>query len=365
MYYRRPLPVASSVYRPLDVSRYVVTTAGGFWPVIQSLPDGRLGVVTRDGDFHIGERGRLVFVTSPDGGESWSHDSVISADGPDNRDPAFGVAPDGTLVACFIKWDLYGEEVQDPAKGRGKSTPLYITRSTDGGETWSRGELMHEQGHEEWSGAQDTGPDTPNRFYSAFGKILTLSDGTMLMGYHVHQFEPPGHAAAFVVRSSDNGRTWTDQSNIAKDFLETALCDLGDGHLIAVMRSNALWQSDSYDGGYTWSDPHQVTDDMEFPGDILRLQDGRLLLTYGRRVPPYGVQGMVSRDEGKTWDRDHKIFLVGDCSSTDCGYPSSLQREDGAIVTVYYAWDTVAEHEQMRGIGVHGAALIYRPEDLG
>ena len=73
---------------------------------------------------------------------------------------------------------------------------------------------------------------------------------------------------------------------------------------------------------------------------------------------------MVSHDEGRTWDRDHKLFLVGDCSTTDCGYPSSVQRDDGTIVTVYYAWDTVTEHDKRRQTGVHGAALLYSPENL-
>ena len=75
MDYRRPLPVFSGIYRPLLTRRFIVTTVGGFFPVIQKLPDGRLGVVARGGDFHVGERGTLVFVTSSDGGESWSHAS--------------------------------------------------------------------------------------------------------------------------------------------------------------------------------------------------------------------------------------------------------------------------------------------------
>ena len=103
MYFRKPMPVASSVYRTLDTRRYMMMPMGGFWPVIQKLPNGHLGVVTRDGDFHVGERGRLVFVTSPDGGESWSHATVISEDGRDNRNPALGArGGDGTLPAGGI-----------------------------------------------------------------------------------------------------------------------------------------------------------------------------------------------------------------------------------------------------------------------
>ncbi len=364
MYYKRPLPVTSGVYRPLATRRYYMMTMGGFWPVIQKLPGGSLGVVIRDGDFHIGERGRLVFLTSPDGGESWSHATVISADGPDNRNPAFGVAPDGTLLACFVKADRYVDGEMDHSKGRGEATLMYISRSADRGATWSCGELVREQGREEWSGAKDTGPNDPHRYYSPFGKMVTLPDGAILMGYSVAQSESPRKSAAFVARSRDGGYTWTEVTTIAEGYGEPSLCHLGDGRLLAMLRSRGLWQSDSHDGGHTWGEPRQVTGEMEFPGDVLRLSDGRLLLTYGRRQPPYGVQGMISRDEGRTWDGESRLFLVGDSSTTDCGYPSSVQREDGAIVTVYYAWDTVAEHDKRRRTGIHAAALLYRPEDL-
>ena len=344
MYYRRILPVSSGVYRPLEVHRYVMTTMGGFWPVIQKLPNGNLGVVTRDGDFHIGERGRLVFVTSPDGGESWSHASVISADGPDNRNPAFGVTTDGTLLAAFIKADKYVDGNYDT--GKKEDRELYISRSEDSGATWSKGEPVDWRGHELKS---DGG--------SPYFKMVTLPDGTVLLAYS-------SPAGGCLVRSSDRGATWTDPVMIGKGLGETALCYLGDGHLLAVMRGGALHQMESRDDGYTWSEPRQITDEWEFPGDVLKLQDGRLLLTYGRRVPPYGVQGMVSHDEGRTWDGEQRLFLVTDSSTTDCGYPSSVQRDDGTIVTVYYAWDTVAEFDKRRRTGVHGAALLYRPEDL-
>ena len=103
MYFRRPLHNLSGVLRPLPTERYIMMTMGGYWPVIDKLQNGHLGVVTRDSDFHVGERGRLIFVHSPDGGESWSHSIVISQEGADNRNPAFGVTPRGTLLASFIK----------------------------------------------------------------------------------------------------------------------------------------------------------------------------------------------------------------------------------------------------------------------
>ena len=394
MYYKRELPVASAVYRHLETRRYLMMSLGGYWPVIHKLPDGRLGVLTRDSDIHIGERGRIVFVTSADGGESWSHATVVSAEGPDNRDPGFGVAADGTLLVSFRKADYYtdGHSYNEEAKAPGGRTPIWITRSEDVGATWSEAELVDVQGNEQWSGAGVIGPDAPHRHYSTFGKILTLADGTILMPYIIFTYisssegqlirdsqgqpapgRSPRKCATMLVRSHDGGRTWVDPVNIGEGYVEPALCDLGDGRLLVILRQSmarnrrwVLWQSDSSDNGYNWSKPRPVTGDMEFPGDVIRLKDGRLLLTYGRRVPPYGIQGMVSQDDGRTWDGENRLLLVGDSGTYDCGYPSSVQLEDGTIVTVYYAWDSVADNfeRQHHRLGVHGAALLYQAQDL-
>ena len=381
MYYKRKLPVASGVYRPLETRRYLMMSLGGHWPVMQKLPDGRLGVVTRDSDIHVRERGRLVFVTSADGGESWSHATVISAEGPDNRAPAFGVTSDGTLLVSFIKADRYIDGAWDGTKDRGGHTPMWITRSDDCGATWSEAELVDGQGHEQWSHADRTGPEDPHRYYTPFGKMLTLPDGTILMGHAITPTESPREAqASFLIRSHDSGRTWVDCVTLAEGFYcEPALCHLGGDRFLVMLRntngermhtgahgSNTLWQIDSEDGGYTWTEPRRVTGNMEHPGDAIRLEDGRLLLTYGRREPPYGIQGMVSRDDGRTWDAENRLLLVGDSGTYECGYPSSVQREDGTIVTAYYAWDSVADNfeKQHHRLGVHGAAVLYRAEDL-
>ena len=102
-----------------------------------------------------------------------------------------------------------------------------------------------------------------------------------------------------------------------------------------------LFQSESYDSGYTWSKPHRVTGPKQHPADIIRLSDGRLFLAFSNRTAPYGVWAMTSDDEGKTWNRDRTAILSADSGTWDCGYPSTVELEGGRLYTAYYAIDSM------------------------
>jgi sialidase-1 len=66
----------------------------------------------------------------------------------------------------------------------------------------------------------------------------------------------------------------------------------------------------------------------------LRLRDGRLLMTYGHRRPPFGNQARVSADGGRTWSEP--LILSGDGLNGDLGYPSTVQLGNDRLVTVWY-----------------------------
>jgi hypothetical protein len=85
---------------------------------------------------------------------------------------------------------------------------------------------------------------------------------------------------------------------------------------------------------------------------LLRLRDGRLCLTYGYRAKPYSIRALFSSDQGTTWS--DPIVLRDDAVTWEVGYPRSVARADGKIVTVYYYND--APHNE-RFI----AATIWRP----
>jgi hypothetical protein len=49
----------------------------------------------------------------------------------------------------------------------------------------------------------------------------------------------------------------------------------------------------------------------------------------------YGVCARVSDDQGKTWSRPK--VLISAPGPMDSGYPSTVEMDDGTLVTAYYA----------------------------
>jgi hypothetical protein len=167
--------------------------------------------------------------------------------------------------------------------------------------------------------------------------------------------------ACALYRSKDKARSWEEigiatytlQMTWPEDFLwqrEPSMCVIpnkmyvmcncnrrkGDG-FVRISRST--------DRGETWG-PIIKTPVWGKPAHLLPVRDGRLVMTYGYRRPPYGVRACLSRDFGKTWDMDNEIIIRMDggtpegqprkVGNTDLGYPVSVQLDDDRIFTVYY-----------------------------
>jgi hypothetical protein len=197
--------------------------------------------------------------------------------------------------------------------------------------------------------------------------MLTLPDGTMLMAIYGYEVRPAGQQTAsdrnhsYVYRSTDDGRTWRRISEIGGgklQFNETSLLRLPDGKLKAAMRSRAgsIWIADSSDSGESWTPAKELTPIEVHPPDLTLLPSGRILLTAGNRVGPFGVLGMLS-DETGNFDWSKRFTLMNDAIGRDCGYPSNIVLKDGRVLTVYYA----TRAKEQPGWRVHCGALLYDP----
>ncbi len=324
-------------FRTLDAERYTVMEHGGYWPSAALLKNGELIVVARSGAHHEVTRGsNLVLARSTDLGKTWSEPVWIAASRPneDLRDAFITELKSGTLLMAFHIYRFTSATDYDS-----EHVNAYVTRSEDGGRTWSVPDLVNV---------------APYTFASPHRRIVELPSGTLLMVSSSAYAQIPMWGDIFragaqrgfqsvVFRSHDGGRTWGEPSRIS-DGDETCLLRLPSGKILAAVRGGPVEGSfrrvrmhESLDDGRTWRDLGPVTESSELPGSLLLLRDGRILLSYGdRRAPLFGVQAVVSRDEGRTWDREHRFQVVGDAPNWDCGYPDSIQLPDGRIFTVYY-----------------------------
>jgi hypothetical protein len=112
-----------------------------------------------------------------------------------------------------------------------------------------------------------------------------------------------------------------------------------------------LRQYRSADDGKTWKDEGLLTGYHRHPAHLLRLKDGRVLLSYGNRKDA-AIEVRQSADGGKTWGKPKRVIAL---AAGDQGYPSSAEREDGKIVTVFYA-----QNSPLRK-GITPGAVIWSP----
>lgn len=152
-------------------------------------------------------------------------------------------------------------------------------------------------------------------------------------------------AALFV--SSDLGRSWGLKGIIARDpqqgisYQEPALALDGQGGVRAFMRTagaDGRLATTSSSDGIHWTEPrlHRL---VGHPFHPLALPDGRLLLTYGYREPPYGIRARLLDGPNADPDDFPEYVLRDDGLSPDLGYPWAVQLADGRVLVVYYLTD--------------------------
>ena len=152
----------------------------------------------------------------------------------------------------------------------------------------------------------------------------------------------------FCARSQDGGKTWKFVSWINETpegfGIMPSTIRLGESELLSAIRSRngpKRWIETyrSTDNAKTWKLDTTPAPDVGAgnPPSMIVLADGRVCITYGYRKAPYGIRARLSPDGGRTWQPE--IVLRKDGGGRDIGYPRSVQRSDGKVVTVYYMHD--------------------------
>jgi hypothetical protein len=314
----------------------------------------------------FGRGSRMVTVRSSDRGRTWS-------------EPEFDVYPrvgvNADTAADLSAWGpfdftrpevLVGNVSTQFGKPESRS---YVRVSTDAGRSWTpSAELPLDGLHS----------------LSAINSALVRPDGRCLL--FLTLVSPDGwNRRPLVYASTDDGTGFHFLSFITPERDPYAAADgdwkstyrfgghrwfyprgvmLPSGRILCTLRSQrdptgVMWTElyASDDGGRTWSFLSRVND-FGAPGSLVVLSDGRLVVVYGYRLPPYGIRAVVSEDEGRTWGPE--TIVRDDGGSWDLGYPTAFEVEPGRVGTVYY-FNSRDDRVQANGGVRHIARSIFTP----
>ena len=355
--------------REIPVQRVPLGEAGDYKPNMTMLPDGELLLVadravgsTVHGDFC----NTTPLWRSKDGGLTWSGPEIL--EDASGKETFISCTSKGTLfMTCVTMWGAREYE-GDPGDNTGYYSLLY--RSTDRGRTWPRTKVKLSEEERQAIGAHRPVPDEPGM---GFGTNLDrapleLPDGTLLLGVS-HANSRGGH----LWRSADEGQTWdrsqrihicgwyhnwdgffsnsftyrTDSGKL-KHFIRVGwpsrMTPIRDGRPSVEEGDDQFDRTmitESVDGGVTWSAPRDFGDYGHMYCRVLRLRDGRRLMTYTQRgvTWPIGLRALLNYDDGETWDFENDQIIIEGFTPwggmSGGGFGNTLELADGTLVSCY------------------------------
>jgi hypothetical protein len=333
------------------------------WPNLKLLSGGALAALIFNNASHGHHPGDIECWRSGDGGASWGFAGAATAHEPDTirMNHAAGLAKNGDLLVLAGGWSNRYPEGIARVRGSFRYEVLrpWLSRSTDGGRSWV-------VSREAFPAALPSGQNgTP------FGDMVVARNGDLCVGVYgtldpLDKYEDR-RFRSWLYRSKDDGKTWGEPVVIGPEHNETNIIHLGEGRWLACARGGTGVEGRDFmdlfassDDARSWSRKGQLTGFQRVNGHLLKLNDGRVVFTYGDRAAAAGRKGLeakISGDGGATWSAPVRLV---DWNGLDGGYPSSVQRSDGQVVTAYYASALDGQPaDSMKGY--HMAAIVWDP----
>ncbi len=173
-----------------------------------------------------------------------------------------------------------------------------------------------------------------------------------------------------LIFSDDHGKTWSKRRWLSTDFegspkpgIALGLTNLGGGMLLAYPANvtQGRWLSSDYGGlsvsiskdkGKTWSELSPLYEWGRHHPSMVLMANGDIVMTYVVRLgypathegfPQFGVEAVVSHDNGQTWDKKHRYILstwVGNITGATAWFcsvqpTSTVLLPDGMLLTAF------------------------------
>lgn len=265
--------------------------------------DRLLIVVNRDHP----EEATLIF--SDDHGATWTEPRWAHTDAKGEPDVGFGLAVSyldgGNLILGSASRRWFSSDY-----GGTWGDPIAILPASNGS-PW----------HQWHPYLVDRDPET--------GEVIRLAE----TGYNSGVGSWPDSSQGFIRFSTDEGKTWSDDIKVPQwhGIGEVGLVRAANGDIVAGCRSGVphwceieidhyegLGVSISKDDGKTWSEVKALYDYGRHHACMVVIPTGEIVMTYVVRrgypsdvegFPQFGIEAMVSRDNGQSWDTHHRLVL--------------------------------------------------------
>ena len=316
---------------------------GNYWPSVARLAGGRLAAVWSGGRRnHICPFGRLCISYSGDEGRHWSPEAILFDTPLDDRDGGILSWKGRAVVTtfnntrefqrqCLAKWP------DNRPAGEAELIRAYLATVTDEEESNSLGSWLLIGDGERFEKPQKMPITAPH------GPIVGPRGELLYIGRAFMNAPQPPLAEGIYWMASEDGSTWSQPVKAPEAPGGAFLCEphgfaCKDGSVFVAARARegegiTLYFNRIRGGKFgAWS----KSGICGAPAHFLRLADGRVLMTYGRREAPFGIRAKVSADDGLHWGEE--LVLTDDGVDWDLGYPASVSLLNGNILTVWYQY---------------------------
>jgi Neuraminidase (sialidase) len=299
--------------------------------------------------------------------------NILGTTGVDSN-PSVAAGSDGLWLAVWHTSDSLGGTV-------GLDWDIFISRSTDGGETWEEGALLNS------NGADDRGDDLSPA-------LATDGDGNWIVSWaSTESFDGTFGRDRDIMycRSTDNGKTWSAPAplnvNAAQDYgndWAVTISSDKEGRWVAAWASSDslinrvggdsdIFVARSKDNGSSWSYPTPLNSnaayDLEFDTSPYVVADGSgLWLAVWSSGESFGPNTGVERDilvsrssdSGASWSDPMPLNQNAATDDSSDWSPRVATNGKGIWVAVWSSADTLGG-----SIGFDSDMLLSRSEDNG